>query len=212
MTKNNVTIHTSQTIDKIVSEKGVIKSLILEDGKSIDIDFCLWTIPPALGLRAGNIKFKGMIPKTRSNLIFHLEFDKPLKNKSSTYLWNWDPHFRVFRITLYPNMKKIIKNNSSYLTVEVLCDFEEARSINVSQIINELKILDIVPKDSEVIFEKSELLPSTIPILTKDYEKQTFKLNSILEDSYRNLKTAGRYSGRAWFMNDTLVDLYEILS
>ena len=109
-------------------------------------------------------------------------------------------------------MKKIIKNNSSYLTVEVLCDFEEARSINVSQIINELKILDIVPKDSEVIFEKSELLPSTIPILTKDYEKQTFKLNSILEDSYRNLKTAGRYSGRAWFMNDTLVDLYEILS
>ena len=210
--QNNVTIHSSQKIDKIVSEKGMIKSIILEDSKSLDVDFCLWTIPPALGLSAGNIKFEGNIPKTRSNLIFHLEFDKPLKNKSSTYLWNWDPDFRVFRVTLYPNMKKIIENNSSYLTVEVLCDFEEARSINVSQIIDELKKLDIVPNDSEVIFNKSELLPSTIPILTKDYEKQTFKLNSLLEDSYRNLKTAGRYSGRAWFMNDTLVDLYQILS
>jgi len=210
--KNNVTILTSQTIDKIVSENGVIKSLILDNGKSIDIDFCLWTIPPALGLMAGNIKFEGKIPKTRSNLIFHLEFDKPLKNKTSTYLWNWDPDFRVFRVTLYPNMKKTIENNSSYLTVEVLCDFDEVGSISVSQIITELKKLDIVPKASKVIFEKSELLPSTIPILTKDYEKQTYKLNSILEESYKNLSTAGRYSGRAWFMNDTLIDLYKVLS
>ena len=210
--QNNVTIHTSQKIDKIVSEKDMIKSIILKDGKSLDVDFCLWTIPPALGLSAGNIKFSEKIPKTRSNLLFHLEFDKPLKNKRATYLWNWDPDFKIFRVTLYPNMKKKIENNSSYLTVEVLCDFEEASSINVSQIIKELKKLDIVPKNSEVIFEKSELLPSTIPILTKDYESQTFKLNSILEESYKNLKTAGRYSGRAWFMNDTLVDLYQILS
>ena len=165
-----------------------------------------------MGLLAGNIKFKGDVPKTRSNLIFHFEFDKGLSNNKSTYLWNWDPSFKTFRVTLYPNMNKKIEKNFSYLTVEVLCDLDEVKDINYEIIISELKILKIIPKNSNVIFAKTELLKSTIPIITQNYQNQVYQLNTILENSFLNLKTAGRYSGRAWFMNDVLKDLYNLLN
>lgn len=208
----NVFFHYNETVKKINYDKKKITSVKLQNGKEIPLDFCLWTVPPAMGLLAGNIKFKGDVPKTRSNLIFHFEFDKGLSNNKSTYLWNWDPSFKTFRVTLYPNMNKKIEKNFSYLTVEVLCDLDEVKDINYEIIISELKILKIIPKNSNVIFAKTELLKSTIPIITQNYQNQVYQLNTILENSFLNLKTAGRYSGRAWFMNDVLKDLYNLLN
>lgn len=210
--RKNIIIHNNNTIQSINFSDQHINSLTLKSGKKLDLDFCLWTVPPALGLKAANIKYQGRIPKTRSNIIFHFEFDKSLINNKSTYLWNWDLSYRTFRVTLYPNLNKKTKKDFSYITVEVLCDYFEQDAINSEQIIKELKILNIIPMDTSCLFDKKEFIRSSFPILTQDYGKQTYELNKVFEESFSNLKTAGRHSGRVWFMNEALIDLYNLIS
>lgn len=205
---SGVVLHKGKTIKKIVRDGTEIKNVILSDGTDIECNLCVWTIPPIFALLAGKVPFKGSPPQTRADSLFHIELDKPLKNKESTYIWNWDPDFKTFRVTLYPNIKN---EEASYLTVEVLSTKEEAEEIETLDIFEELKKLELIEDSSKILFSKKIILPTTFPVFSSEFDNQVEKINSVVSNEFDNLVIAGRYSGKAWFVRDTLKQIYEIV-
>ena len=203
-----VKILTNESIESIGAEQRVISSVRLGTSKkTIPCDYLVWTAPPAQALRAASISTGADPTIYRTTSIFNYSFDEKIVNKKALYLWNWDPAYRGFRITLYPNLRPHLPGND--LTVEVLSRPEEASDISLKDICQEVLELGIVPQEAKVLRESRKVLHNTFPVPTPEHEQAVYGYLQQLEDAFENIMIAGRFGGKAWFHKDVVCDVYD---
>jgi protoporphyrinogen oxidase len=203
-----VKILTHEVIERITANRGVISSVRLGNRKEdIPCDFLVWTAPPAQALRAAGIPTAADPTIYRTASIFNYSFDKEITNKKSLYLWIWDPAYKGFRITLYPNLRPHVPGND--VTVEVLSGPQETQDVSLKDICREIIEIGLVPRDAKVLSESKKVLHNTFPVPTAGHEQAVNDYLRQLEEAFENIMIAGRFGGRAWFHRDVVRDVFD---
>lgn len=215
-------------LERLAREKGVricleesISSLELRDGSITSIqlgesremlpcDFVVWTAPPAFALKAAGIPVGPPKSIFRTASVFHYSFDKPLLNTRSAYIWNWDPSFRIFRVTLYPNIDPQAQQDYS-LTAEVLSSPEEAEEISLEQVHDELVRCELVDSEAQIRTQSKVIIHNTFPAPTAAHHAEVKAQNELLSSQLNNIRVLGRFAGKAWFHKDVLLEAWEAL-
>lgn len=212
--KAGVEIVCGESIDTIQSEGDTVKSVKLTGGKTLDTDMLVWTVPAAFAFKALKMKTPDFFPEFRHHVLCHYEFNKPLLKKIPQYLLVWDNECLSYRITLYPNVNdNEQKSDHANLTVEILGDASMRGELDHIQekVEAELKAMKVVDKDAEVIQSKTEYLGPSFPILTEAFIENAQKSCAQLEERFSNLRLMGRGSGKAFFINQVMIDTYDTM-
>jgi protoporphyrinogen oxidase len=203
-----VQIMTSARITKILHENQRIKGLMLQSMDApIECDFVCWTIPVAMALRLADIKVETPPPQLKTAAIFHYSYDSGLVNRQHHYVWNWDPTFHSFRITLYQNMMSNCDIGGK-LSAEVLTDPQTADQLTLEEIDGEIRRMGLVSIDAKVTSALKQVIHNTFPIPSLDFAENTKKINAAASKQFGNMMVAGRNSGDLWFQGDVLRDIY----
>jgi len=211
--KAGVEIINENSVTKISHENRKIQTITTEDKKVIEIDHLVWTVPPFLAFKASGLSLKLKPPTLRTTSLFHFSFDKPLLKQKSLYLWCFDEKFKSFRITLYPNIRLEDSHQNQFgLTVEVLSTQEEAEKLAEQDILQELVQMDIVNADHKALHSKKMVLPNTFPVPDHDFRANVIKQANFLNDSFSNFSLLGRHSGKSWFVNEVVNEVYQALT
>ena len=204
-----VIFKTNATINKINLTNKIITSIESSELGKIDCDFLIWTIPPALALRAAGINVSTRPPALRTTSIFHYCLDKELLIKEALYVWCMDPDFKSFRITLYPNLNPEKQNTGYTISSEVLSNPEESQEFNSDMIFKELISLGIVNKDSKVLSHAKQILHNTFPVPEIGLLNNVNLISEQIHNEISNLLLFGRSTGKTWFMTDVFRDVFE---
>ena len=137
----------------------------------------------------------------------HFAFDKPFLT-NVFYVHCHDPAFKTFRITLYPNIQK---NQSSvfHMTAEVIepvmSDINELRKL----VLSELTQIGVVSKESNLLFQESDLLPRGFPLPTNELRNNNMKYMKIAEEKIKNAIFLGRASGNNFTTGPVLSGVFK---
>jgi len=199
---------TEEYINKIEHESGSIKKIHLANSnKVLNCDFLFWSAPPALALNAASISFTKAKLDFRTANIFHFNFDLPILNSQSHYVWNWDLHAKSFRVTLHPNLDK--NKQTHHLTIEALSGKEDSDTITSEDMLNELKSMGLISNKAKVISQLRQTIHNTFPVPTFEFSKATEENYEKLCKAFDNVMVSGRFSGKHWFHGDVIKAAYE---
>lgn len=205
--QKNIKFYNSSHIKKIKCEGSSIKEIILENDKIIPVDVLIWTIAPQIFLDLVQNKDIYIKQEFRRMLIFNFIFDEPFLI-DSYYLNCWDKNMKIFRVTLYPNIKpdNFKYNNDKYnCTVEVLVDSDTNISEVQKIVIKELKDMGILKPTSQILFQKVFDIENAFPILTEEVVSNAINLNSTIENKFENILLLGKATMKTFFMNESLI-------
>ncbi|MEC4089457.1 FAD-dependent oxidoreductase [Pseudoalteromonas rubra] len=203
-----VEIITSERVAKIVHQSNKVTSLTLANSaRTLACDFLFWSAPPFIALGAmGLTPARGQVT-LRTALIFHLNFDLPLLDNKSHYLWVWDANSAIFRLTLYPNLTG--KNQHHHLSAEILCSPDEVESFSESEIIEQLKLMGIVDPQAQCVSGQTQVINNTFPVPTTEFQAVNQQNYETLTGCVDNVVVSGRFSGKCWRQAEVLVEAYE---
>ncbi|NMP32899.1 NAD(P)-binding protein [Thalassotalea sp. M1531] len=176
--------------------------------QTIPCDFLYWSAPPAFALKAAGMESSMCKADFRTANIFYFNFDQPLNDQTSHFLWNWHGTHKSFRITLYPNLFKNITDNANNISVEVLSSPDEAESITAEMVLQEVKEMALVPENTKVISQMRQTIHNTFPVPTFEFAQATVENYEKLTNSFENVMVSGRFSGKQWFHADVLTAAY----
>lgn len=209
-----VTIVTNAEIQTINRVENSIYSICINN-KEYKLDKLIWTIPPYILLNKLNLKPQKttIIPKRLTSCIFHLLVNEKYIT-DLYYLQCYNTDLKTFRVTLYDNYTKINNNNNGYrITVEVLLENPpENNSKLEKEIFDELKIMNIISKNTKLLESKTDIYPNGFPVLTTDFIKQSLEHVNIVESNISNVEIYGKSKGDKWFMNDIIIDIYNSIN
>ncbi len=210
--EKGVRICLNEFVSSLESKDGSVTSVQLGESKeTLPCDFVAWTAPPAFALQAAGVPVGPPKSIFRTASVFHYSFDKPLLNKRSAYIWNWDPSFLSFRVTLYPNIDPQAENDYS-LTAEVLSSPEEADGISLEQIHEELVRCELVDPAAQVRTQSKVVIHNTFPAPTEAHHAEVKTQNELLSNHFDNIRVLGRFAGKAWFHKDVLLEAWGALT
>ncbi|MCO7190051.1 MULTISPECIES: FAD-dependent oxidoreductase [unclassified Pseudoalteromonas] len=203
-----VEIVTSERVANIAHHDKKVTSLVLANsGRVLDCDFLFWSAPPFIALAAmGLTPARGQVT-LRTALIFHLNFDRPLLDKQSHYLWVWDPSSAIFRLTLYPNLTG--QCNHNHLSAEILCSPDEINSFTQSEIIEQLVSMGIVDPLAKCVSGETQVINNTFPVPTTEFQAVNQQNYETLSNCVDNVIVSGRFSGKCWRQAEVLIEAYE---
>ncbi|WP_194866807.1 FAD-dependent oxidoreductase [Pseudoalteromonas sp. PPB1] len=203
-----VEIITSERVAKIVHQSNKVTSLTLANSeRTLACDFLFWSAPPFIALGAmGLTPARGQVT-LRTALIFHLNFDLPLLDNKSHYLWVWDANSAIFRLTLYPNLTG--RNQHHHLSAEILCSPDEVESFSESEIIEQLKSMGIVDPQAQCVSGQTQVINNTFPVPTTEFQAVNQQNYETLTGCVDNVVVSGRFSGKCWRQAEVLVEAYE---
>lgn len=198
----------STKVESMEVHKGIINCVQLSDRDNpLNCNFVFWSAPPSVALKAAGLDMSSAKPELRTAIVFHLNFDKPLLNKESHYLWVWDKSTEIFRLTLYPNLNPF--NTYHNISAEILCHPEEVDSFVVDDIILDLVRMKIISEDTRCISHIKQVIHNTFPVPTGEFELNNQKNFDMLTKSLKNIVLSGRSSGKYWRQADVLVAAYQ---
>lgn len=212
--ENSVEIVTEHSINKINHENNKIDSIELDNGRSIELDELVWTTPLFFAFNAASIEPPKASVEFRTTTLVHLRYKEQLLKTFPQYLLNWDKDYLSYRLTLYPNITTDKdKSSVNNITIEVLSDnsAKDKQEEIEKRIIDEMVQLNIVSKDNEVIDSMTQYLGPTFPVFNEDFINVAIKQNEVLSQKLTNFIPLGRGTGKAFFINDLLVQAYENL-
>ncbi|KAF7787136.1 hypothetical protein PRUB_a4004 [Pseudoalteromonas rubra] len=203
-----VEIITSERVAQIVHQNNKVTSLTLANSaRTLACDFLFWSAPPFIALGAmGLTPARGQVT-LRTALIFHLNFDRPLLDNKSHYLWVWDANSAIFRLTLYPNLTG--QNQHHHLSAEILCSPDEVASFSESEIIEQLKSMGIVDPHAQCVSGQTQVINNTFPVPTTEFQAVNQQNYETLTGCVDNVVVSGRFSGKCWRQAEVLVEAYE---
>ncbi|MBQ4879339.1 FAD-dependent oxidoreductase [Pseudoalteromonas luteoviolacea] len=204
--KAGVEVITSERVKKIVRSGTQITHIELASDRVLSCDLLFWSAPPFIALNALGIEPQRGQMELRTAVIFHLNFDKPLTNQKSHYLWVWDSSTDIFRLTLYPNLDKSVSHH--HLSAEILCSPDEVSSYLLEDVVAQLKAMCVIDEDAQVISSQTQVINNTFPVPTKEFKDVNLHNFELLDKSVDNLIVSGRYSGKCWRQADVLIDAY----
>ncbi len=201
--KLKVKIITNTRVNKISHKNKKIKSITLNGGKKILCSKVFWTINPGLFLKLCELENKNRLNKKIKKIyttLHHIAVNRAFLTDAQ-YIQCYDPNLNTYRVTLYPNInldqkKSINKSKKLYhLTSEVISHKIPNIKFLEKKIINELYLMKIIPKNSQVKFKHSENLLNGIPIPTIDLKIQSQKIIKLAKNKIKNVYFLGKASG-----------------
>ncbi len=207
-----VEIVTGSYVNEIKQYGNAITALTLDNQVEVLCDHVLWSVPPALALKAANIKLESSPPKFRTHTLCHFEFEEPLLKTFPQYLLCWESTMLSYRITLYPNITKDRKASGKHnLTVEVLSDVtaEHKTQEIQSQVLDEMRMMKVIAENNKVINSQVSYMGNSFPILTDEFLDNTKQLQNKVYDTFSNMTLLGRGAGATFFINDLLIETYQ---
>lgn len=194
---------TQEFINKIEHQSGTIQKVHLaKSNKVLECDFLFWSAPPALALNAAGLPSKKAKLDFRTANIFHYNFDLPILNSESHYIWNWDLKAKSFRVTLHSNLDK--NKHTNHLTIEALSGKENSNKITSEDMLNELRDMKLISHETKVISYLRQTIHNTFPVPTFEFSEATLENYEKLSQSFNNVMISGRFSGKHWFHGDVI--------
>ena len=211
--KEGVNIKTNCTLQDIDIDNENIKKAILSDGQEILCDHLFWSLPPIfLGIMAG-LNLPSQKPSMRSVGIINFLTDKrPIERPY--WVTVYDPSLLSFRVTLYDNfIKSSHKQKVHKITVEILHDGTfHGTQTEQNKIFGELKTMNIVPRNTNILWSGSANKSEGFPILTPTLMKTTMKQIEILENRFYNLSIVGRRPDKHQGQVAVMKNVYETIN
>ncbi|MAG75169.1 MAG: FAD-dependent oxidoreductase [Colwelliaceae bacterium] len=206
-----VNILTNEKVSKIHTSSGKITSVELQNSQqTLNCDSVFWSAPPAFALLAMSVSPSPARATFRTAVIHHLNFDMPLTDDKSHYLWSWDKENPIFRITLYPNLR--LNSTANNLSAEILCSPSEVEDYSKEAVIEHLKAMAIVPENARCLSSEKQIVHNTFPVPTFSFEKATKENYELLMEQADNIIVSGRFSGKHWLQSDVLKAAYQEIS
>jgi len=202
-----VDIILSSSIEKIeTNERQITGVKLVNKAEVLDCQLLFWSAPPFIALKALGLPLIFNKPELRTAIVFHLNFDLPLLDQKSHYLWVWDYQTDIFRLTLYPNLST--KSQHANLSAEILCRPEEVEQYDVDEIVTRLKKMHVVGEGATCISHVKQVIHGTFPVPTLEFEKNNQANFDTLKNSVDNIIISGRSGGKQWRQADVLVAAY----
>ena len=198
-------------VRSIREKDGAVDSVTLGSGTELPCSRLVWTIPPALAMRAAGMELRSKPPQFRTHTLCHFQFRDPLLKTFPQYLLCWAPELLSYRITLYPNISPDrAASGRVNLTVEVLGDSGAGlRTAEFERRVrDELVEMRIVAPDNPVVDQLSQYLGNSFPVFTEALPEAARAQADQLMGRLRNLTLFGRGAGPAFFINDLLIQAY----
>lgn len=164
-----------------------------------------WSAPPVMANHAMGCKAVVPKPSLLTTTLYHLSYNRGLLLKNVEYFWNWDIKYKIFRVTLYPNIDT--DSSAPRLTAEVLSHKESKIIPSLNEINQELIEMGVVASSAKITWSQSHTLRNTFPVPNESLQLSMKFQNEKLA-TIPNLSLVGRYGVRKWLLNDVLVDAY----
>ncbi|WP_394392206.1 NAD(P)-binding protein [Shewanella woodyi] len=204
--KADVRIITSENISSIKHSNGKIASVSLSaSDEELPCDLLFWSAPPVFALKAAGLEVQSDNVEFRTANILHFNLDKAALNTTCQYLWNWDEVSPIFRITLYQNLRT---NGAYQVTAEYLSNREDAACYTLEQGLADLKKMNLLSSDTQVLSGFQQVIHNTFPVPTFDFKRSTERNFNALNNSFHNIIISGRFSGSCWLQSDVLKQMY----
>jgi protoporphyrinogen oxidase len=211
VTAAGVNILCESKITSLEMENKKVKKVYLANvTEPLSCDLLFWSAPPFIALQALCLPVVQNRPELRTAIVFHLNFDKPLNNQESHYLWVWDKDTDIFRLTLYPNLNPNSQFNT--LSAEILCKPDEVDEYTLDLVLSDLREMKTIPENAQCISHIKQVIHNTFPVPTQSFEKNNELNYQTLESNVDNVIISGRSGGKQWRQADVLIAAYnEIL-
>ena len=160
----------------------------------------------ALRMAKALLKQKPFLPRLKSYLA-HFVIDKDYLTPLY-YFQCFDPNFSTFRVTLYDNFSSQCNKQKRRITVEAL--LKENQEINNNfnkKLFDELIQMKVIPLNTNIIHEKSLIIPNSFPILKNDFQKDKAPEYE-LSKKLNNLHFFGKAYSKKWFMNEVIEEIF----
>ncbi|AUN93901.1 FAD-dependent oxidoreductase [Pseudazoarcus pumilus] len=208
---DGVEILCGRTIAAIAHGNGEVRSVTLDDDRTIDCELLAWTLPSAMLLRAGKIAFTGKAPLSRPIGLFHLVFDLPFCDPNY-HITCYDESFRTFRITLYPNLRSEQQQAPYNCTVEVIGDAQTEFAALLPQVVEELRVMGVVDSDARLASSLVQTVPMGFPATTHEFMAGNAAQATLARQHMGNSLLLGRARCPPFFAQDVLVDTYRTIT
>ena len=194
MTKNleacGVKILTDTTVDAVDYESRKISTISLSTGETLLCEKFIWTLPAIFLSKLTQTEVPSLKPSIRYvRLVNFLIKGETIKRPY--WITVYDDQFQSCRVTLYdnfaPDNKDVVR-----VSVEMLHDGTSAKESNFEQnIFYELKLLEILDEDAELLWAECSDLANGFPVQTPLQKETYMQQNQILEDKFENLHLVG---------------------
>ena len=202
LSKEGVDVKLSTNIKSINQENGKVVSLIAEE--EILTDKLVWTLPSSYLSFLSGLDKKASAPKFRNTAIYDFTFENPLNSKAA-FINIYDLEMLSGRVTLYQNLSQ---SDNYSCTVELLAGDDVDLSNLIDAIQRELVEMDIVRKGNQCTFKQHRPIKNGFPVLTTEFVKAQNEMGEYCEDYFQNVLFIGRSTGKVFFMNEVLVDVF----
>lgn len=209
--KNNVTILKGANIEHVQVENKSIKSMTV-NGSEILTESIYWTIPLFHLAKLANTPQPASTkpPKLLTSVIINLVVDAPSKI-GSFYYQDYDPDNSLFRVTLYDNYNDN-QLEGFRVTIEVLsADIPEVNDAYVDDRFNEIIRSGVFDVGTQIIKKNHRIIPKGFPVLTSDFLNAMEGKRTSIQNALDNVILLGKGSGKSWFMNQVLTEVYETI-
>lgn len=209
--KLNVRISTKTRAEGVRYQDNCVKGITLSNGEVLDVDELVWTAVPVPLLKLCALGFELEKIKLRTSNLYYYLFDRPLQTECY-YVLCLDARYQPFRISNYaalhghPNERQI-----HACCVEVIGNEADIKQSSLHQVFQELKAMGLLEPKTTVVHQEAKVARAGFPVLTNAFFSQTVALREFLLKNIKNLTLVGKGSGKAFFTQDVLKDVYETI-
>jgi protoporphyrinogen oxidase len=194
-------------VDKVALCDDGVASLLFDDGRELEIDHVVWTLPPARFLAAAGVDLPpgGSRPELLPVALHHLVLDRPLTTDAH-YVTVLDPGRLTNRVTLYPNLRR---------GGPVSCTVERVGpqpGTDAPALVEELSELGITDPATQVVQATEQVITAGFPVPTPATVAAAEVLTAAAEAAVANAHFLGRTTGRAFFMAEVLGQCWDALA
>ncbi len=233
LASRRVKVVVGQAVRSIEHRRREVQNLQLTDGRRLACDKLVWTIPSRLCVDAaglenatsacaaprpsvpvGDASAKSSRPsRLRTTTLLHVTIDRPVATDLH-YVTCYDPNISFFRATFYNNLQsqRPSRARRHRITVEVLGDRPVDKDVAHITAWRELCRLRLVDPPSQVLYRGTEVIRGGFPVLTNQFVARRDKERATVRRGLRNCVLLGRANSAAWFHNDVLREIYEVLT
>jgi len=211
MKQGGVEILTGHGVEEVLHSNGRATGVRLDSGDTIECDRLVWTLAPALCLRAAGIPFESRPPRLLSTVLLNFAFDRPFLTRLY-YFVCYAPEFRSYRTTLYSNIETPVpKPGLHYCTVEVVHTGDEDLAALQARIPGELRTMGVLDGAAQIEYQDVIDLPRCIPVMTTDFATDSARQLGAAKEAFDNVHFLGKAGGQSFFIHEVLLQTWREL-
>ena len=194
--RDNVSIKTQTTINKLISEKDKIQAIVTDDAQIIPCDHLFWTIPSVFFAKLANIDVSDIDPPRFLDIEFsHMVFKGQL-NTNAHFVYNYDDAYSIYRSTFYNNYTAV-QEGFGAITVEKIL-FEELThgAQTEKEILDQLIMMDLLHPGTELVWAHTQLFKNGWPAFDFGFGSSQDELNRRAIGVYDNVHIVGKSNGK----------------